>query len=433
MTGQKTLEVALEEMAKLLTQQEARHKVLREEMKVDFNPLTVLLGAHDETRLHARFIGHLLDPKGNHCCGELFLEKFLEQVAAAGWAPEEGFKKEPLRDVRVSLEHSFDDGRLDLVLESKTWMLVIENKIYAIEQPDQLARYHGYLVNHKKERDGRVIYLTLDGKDAATQNKQHPPLLVSYKEHIFKWLEECLAVSWRWPNINIALQQYQRVVADLTGQNLSGMNAMKNIVEETVFRNPILLRDYWRLDGAVSAIRKQLKMKYLDELKDSLRQSGYQADVLQRCPGDPTEWKHTELLVSKPRSFQSGQEFEVWIEFHEEWRVAYIGIEKAHKKNIPADILARLDGFQKRFRKEFHGHTTEPASTFSGTAWCCRSDLFPPVPSGSSWDSFCADIADPSMRREKVLDAKGKVEAWFSFMEKIWQEAQSENTTRSSD
>lgn len=57
--------------------------------------------------------------------------------------------------------------QLDLLLESKIHVLVIENNIHAEEQYRQLAYYIEY-VESKKSKIRQVFYLILGGKQAMT-------------------------------------------------------------------------------------------------------------------------------------------------------------------------------------------------------------------------------------------------------------------------
>ena len=46
----------------------------------DFNIFTTLLSVHDEVRLHSRFLAAMLNPKGSHAQGSLFLKLFLQPI-----------------------------------------------------------------------------------------------------------------------------------------------------------------------------------------------------------------------------------------------------------------------------------------------------------------------------------------------------------------
>lgn len=80
----------------------------------------------------------LLNPKGTHAQGGLFLNAFLGKVVAHGWASDETFQK-------IIKEKSTCMGNIDLYLEFTNGAIVIENKPYAGDQAEQICRYSEWL------------------------------------------------------------------------------------------------------------------------------------------------------------------------------------------------------------------------------------------------------------------------------------------------
>ena len=52
----------------------------RKKIDNDYNPLLVIRSQSDEVRLHSRIIHSLLDTRGSHYQGSLFLEPFLAKL-----------------------------------------------------------------------------------------------------------------------------------------------------------------------------------------------------------------------------------------------------------------------------------------------------------------------------------------------------------------
>ena len=148
----------------------------------------------------------LLDPRGPHGQGSLFLEAFLREVGASGMVVDE--------DSGTIREHYTDAGRrIDLVLTFACQKAIcIENKPpSAPDQKNQIKDYADYL--QRKFPNGYVLcYLTSFG---------HPPsaysigeeerkelkaagklIFISYEREITNWLEacfkECKAEKVRW-------------------------------------------------------------------------------------------------------------------------------------------------------------------------------------------------------------------------------------------
>ncbi|MGV3762695.1 PD-(D/E)XK nuclease family protein [Parapedobacter sp.] len=91
-------------------------------------------------------------------------------------------------------------GRVDIEIRNdKGVTICIENKIYAGDQHGQIMRYCAY--NAGKNT---VLYLTLDGSEPCEGSKGELEagkdfFCISYKNHMLKWLQECLAYSAEEP------------------------------------------------------------------------------------------------------------------------------------------------------------------------------------------------------------------------------------------
>ena len=214
-----------------------------------FNVFTTLLLSHDEVRLHTRFLQCLLNPEGYHDCGSVFLNLFFEVLADSPAVNHDGetvsFTPPPPNTAwKVEKEASRGQfGQIDLLLESDVLRIALENKIYAVEQENQLARYTEYL--GQKSTPRLVIYLTLDGKLSDTHNGA-PYLRISYAHHILRWLDKCIWETVRISSINQTLIQYRELVRNLTGQTLA-TTAMKTIAD-FIQQHPDIIRYRTQLD-----------------------------------------------------------------------------------------------------------------------------------------------------------------------------------------
>jgi len=106
-----------------------------------FNIFRVLGIGHLEVRTHSPILGELLDPKGSHGQGGVFLKLFLDQMRITDLKPEQC----QLRlDYFAGPVKEDSGGRIDLVIQdhgSPPKAVIIENKIFAADQPNQLLRY----------------------------------------------------------------------------------------------------------------------------------------------------------------------------------------------------------------------------------------------------------------------------------------------------
>lgn len=111
----------------------------------------------------SRAFGGLLDPAGTHGQGDVFLRLFLDEIRHL----REDFPYSDTQGCKVHLEYPTNTGRIDIVLEmpGNRW-IGIENKPWAVEQPNQIKAYMEYLLLRSKTP--WVLYLSGNGSDPET-------------------------------------------------------------------------------------------------------------------------------------------------------------------------------------------------------------------------------------------------------------------------
>lgn len=192
-----------------------------------FNVFNVLGLSSNETRTHSAFLAELLNPYGSHGMGDLFLKNFLL------YAHIEDLNLET-KNAYVEVERSIGEidkdyehgGRIDLIVESAAGKgIIIENKIYAVDQPKQLVRYHNYA--EATYSDYRLLYLSLDKGEASVDSTKgnnvqlksgEDYLSITYRNEILKWLSDCLEELPKDKVVYIILKQYIDLLKQLTYQ-----------------------------------------------------------------------------------------------------------------------------------------------------------------------------------------------------------------------
>ncbi|MDQ7948455.1 MAG: PD-(D/E)XK nuclease family protein [Pedobacter sp.] len=178
-----------------------------------------ICGVNHYENTHSGIIAEFLNPNGSHGLKYVMLECFLETLG--DFYSIENFN---YQRVRVHTEHSTEEGRIDILLEdNQNKAIVIENKIYAIDQPEQLKRYNRYAQTYKNGY--QIFYLTLDGDPASEQscgNILYQP--ISYRDDIIKWLEKCVACASRHPLVRETIIQYINHLRQLTNQDMDTKN-----------------------------------------------------------------------------------------------------------------------------------------------------------------------------------------------------------------
>lgn len=199
----------------------------------NFNIFRILKVESSEVRLHSAFLATLLDPKGSHGQKDAFLKLFAKHFC---------FKENGFNSANCTVEiekHTgsiADDGatggRIDIVVtDNKGRQILIENKIYAADQTNQLQRYHNY------SPTADLFYLTLGGKMPSDhscgdlEGNTHYKCL-SYKSEIIDWLEECRKEVAILPIVRESLTQYINLIKYLTNQTVN--NTMQKELNQVI-------------------------------------------------------------------------------------------------------------------------------------------------------------------------------------------------------
>ena len=189
-----------------------------------FNLYSLLGLEHRENETHSVLLADLLSPKGSHGQKDKFLQLFFETL---------GIKVENTEFAKVSREYyigKIDEdytkgGRIDILIEigDKKWL--IENKLYAKDQENQLERYH------QKFPNATILYLTLDGKEYHNEIG-FDVKKISYEETILKWLEKILDEIRDKEYLSNSIKQYYNLIKNVTFKGFT--QEMENKISTTI-------------------------------------------------------------------------------------------------------------------------------------------------------------------------------------------------------
>ena len=208
---------------KLLQQAYEKSKDYLYEDSSRFNLLSIIEKDRDEAHIHSKIIYNLLSQNWGKKDKETFLTLFLKEI---------GIEDENIYDKNweVTREKVFDldiiKGRLDFEIKSKDYIYIIEMKIDAGDQPEQLMRYQKFAKEqHKKYK---IFYLTLDGHNASKksigeeenleENQKVEYTNISFKEEILNWLENCLKLVEGKENKLACINQYIASINKILGE-----------------------------------------------------------------------------------------------------------------------------------------------------------------------------------------------------------------------
>lgn len=189
-----------------------------------------VLGVQNVELSHSAFLAALLDPNGDHGMQDAFLKAFIGSVV-------HGSSNLPLdtATATVATEYCTGNGRIDLLItDANRHAIIIENKIWANDQPAQLQRYSEY-ANKTYSQDGYLLlYLTLDGKEPTDQSKGELTdyQCISYRNDIINWLRQCARLAFDKPRVRETILQYINVLQQLTNQNTMDKEQLIQLLSE---------------------------------------------------------------------------------------------------------------------------------------------------------------------------------------------------------
>lgn len=207
----------LQDVSKIVVEEKTLHDEKRKRGE-DFNIFSVLGLSRSEVKLHSAFLAELLNPNGNHGLGEKFLKAFVDDVLPK----DRGFlfyvdsaKPKVEYDIGEINEEYTEGGRIDILIQDKKrHSIIIENKIDAVDQKNQLLRYYNFITKKEGLTDDKFIllYLTPYGTKPSEvslgKSKDVIYKCISYREDIFNWLTKCLGIAVLHPSIREIIQQY---------------------------------------------------------------------------------------------------------------------------------------------------------------------------------------------------------------------------------
>lgn len=212
----------------------------------DYNPLKAVQSPYDEVNMHSGFLVSFLNPRGEHYQDDLFLRLFLKILQLDKWFGS-------TKNARVFKEKK----NIDIHISNGEKHIIIENKLEAPDQPNQIAKYiesiHRpnskdieveYENNQTNETNICVIYLTLYDKHPSenSRTRKEDSLIweiqgdylqssegkvgykrIFYKDIILEWIESCQKEVGNIVNLNSALEFYKDIVEIITYQRESKM------------------------------------------------------------------------------------------------------------------------------------------------------------------------------------------------------------------
>lgn len=253
------------------------YKRLEDEKGESYNLFKVIDMTSNETSVHSAFLADLLNPKGLHHMGDVFLRLFTDEfLNDISFSTETAVVE---REKHIGPVTATTGGRLDIIVtDTDRKAIIIENKIYASDQENQLIRYHNYAEKNTSEH--KLFYLSLDGtvhdedKTAKHDNKElieeEHYFTISYESDILKWLEQCREKVVDKPLIREGISHYINLIKHLTNQTIS--KEMEKDLKDLILENPKYIQNLGIIREAINISVVELQRRFWELLKNKMEE-----------------------------------------------------------------------------------------------------------------------------------------------------------------
>lgn len=241
-----------------------KYKVI-DSLKSNFNVFDLIVNPYDEVNLHSRMIYSILTERKFQ---KQFLMSFLNSINVS--LPE-NVAFSDFKNISVEREKAISNGRIDLFISFKikniSYNVLVENKLLAGDQPEQMNRYKSYMNSYPNDNN-YVYYLTLDGSAPSEDSTKSLDeiKLISYDSEIMNWIEDCIKIASREPGVREVLIQYSSLLERLTGKDVDFILELKEYLlkepENFIIANSMI--------PALNDAKAELQLRFWKKLEESL-------------------------------------------------------------------------------------------------------------------------------------------------------------------
>ena len=255
-----------------------------------FNIFTTVRSESDEVNLHSRFLVALLNHRKPGEERRANLEDFINQKSKlVPWTfAHDGAKVERERhyiDILITNDHG--------------QALAIENKIHAVDQHQQLERYHDELPK-QGYKNIHILYLTIDGnepsKDSIGSLDKGKYASIAYKD-ILHWLERCQKRAYDEPALRESVAQYSRLIKKMTGMDQRSEH-MKELKELCLRDNNLLIAHH--LANALPHAKASLMHDMWEKIKSVLEENSFTDPIKELSDISEDRIKKAIIYTSGP-------------------------------------------------------------------------------------------------------------------------------------
>tara|TARA_R110000744_G_scaffold64926_2_gene133464 strand:+ start:892 stop:2118 length:1227 start_codon:yes stop_codon:yes gene_type:complete len=256
-------QISYKELLKSIGEISKKYEELEKVSGEAFNIFKVINITSEEVRLHSKFLAELLNRKGSHGQGDVFLKLFVKQLGIELDTSSTTVEVEKYIGVKTDTT----GGYLDIYIsDNKGGCITIENKIYAKDQENQLLRYFN-------NNASNILYLTLWGDEPDVDSRKDLVVdkhfkIISYQQDIIGWLQECRKEAVELPLLREGITHYINLVKILTGQ--TGTTKMNNEIKDYIVSSPNKLEQARLIANNMNDAKVQIQWSFWESLEEKL-------------------------------------------------------------------------------------------------------------------------------------------------------------------
>ncbi|MDY2585410.1 PD-(D/E)XK nuclease family protein [Helicobacter sp.] len=315
----------------------------------DFNPYLEMWSKSNEVKLHSALICGFLNPLGEHYQGDVFLETFLESVGLKAWFGD-------TNNARVYKEYKIIDISIDIFITNGNRHIIIENKIKAGDQPQQIERYIEKIAKGESKEQSvsyeniAVLYLApykrnpskdslgeweIQGDYLVNGDNQVRFKAITYEKEILKWIENSQAKVGCITNLNAALLFYKDVVQIITKTKENTMSIEHFLTDNNMEENMKMVYEILKnRENIIETYHEKFVGKVIEGHKEQIESKDFEIVKTDKNKDKLGKWKHHDLsypFIIKPKD--CGEYYYAFcVEYYmQENRYSFYGVRIFHK------------------------------------------------------------------------------------------------------
>jgi len=238
-----------------------------------FNIFKIVRIETDEVKI-CKLLASLLDPKGYHGMGSLYLDLFIENIHKKNQV----YKIDNTKMTKVNTNYRTSEGRyIDIVIKESKFFIPIEVKIKAGDQLNQVADYADF--SRMKNNGVPVLYITINGdkpSEKSTTNEADYECL-SFKNDILTWLNNCYNKTKDHLPVKGIIAQFINAIKYFCEE--SEDKKMEKEIAEMIIQSPESIHAAVTISSVIQEFNNESKILFKGKILDMVKKEHLQARV----------------------------------------------------------------------------------------------------------------------------------------------------------